>query len=184
MISDLFQFVRELVLLAAGAGIAWWCWDAFKTRRTSRDEAARAALSAERRTADARQLQERIEARLGAIANRLDELASRSAAQDELASDKVRIHALLQATTDPYLSFDEIERALSAPDPQLSGAEASPDTGTNSADRHPPLSGDRLRRALIELVRDGAAAQMDRDRYFIASDYETGDDVGEQLQQR
>ncbi len=177
MISALFHIIRELVLLAAAAGIAWWCWDAFKSRTARRDDAARAALTADRQAADVKLMAERIEARLAAIAMRLDEMTARGSGEDRLAADKVRVHALLQSTTDPFLSFEEIERALSGPDTPVadpSSAEADPGQTVGT-----PLAANRLRRVLIELVRDGAAAQMDRDRYFIASDYETGEDDGE-----
>ena len=50
-----------------------------------------------------------------------------------------------------------------------------PDTATEAGETAEPLAGDHLRRLLIDLVSDGVVAQLDRDRYFIASDFEASD---------
>ena len=83
-------------------------------------------------------------------------------ARDRDASDVLtaRVHALLHASRDPFLGFDEIRAGL-----------ASADAGAALASR--VESDIDLRRALIRLIADKAIAQLAGDRYFIASDFET-----------
>lgn len=165
MVLGFLHLVRELVFLAAAVGIAWWCWDTLRNRAGRRDEVAQARLAAERQAADLKLVAERLEARFAEISGRLEAIATLGAKSDALAADKVRVHRLLQATTDSFLSFDEIERGL-ARDGSANGK------GNGNAVLE-PLQGDRLRHVLIVLVGDGVVSQMDQDRYLIASDYET-----------
>ena len=165
MLASLFDFVRDLAILAAALGIARWAWDWHSTSANRRDEAAKSAIADERWRADMRQWVATVESRLGEALGDRREAAARTGV-------KVRVHKLLQSTSDPYLSFGEIERAL-APSPITEAAAVATAGPASTPDA---VSGDALRSVLIELVGDGVIAQMDHDRYFIASDYETGDD--------
>lgn len=160
VLSFLFGVVREFVLLAASAGVAWWCWDQFRGAERRQDDNARGLLAAERQAADAMQLAVRLDDRTAAIADRLEEIAAAGREAEARAAAKSHVHALLQSTGDPFLSFSEIERAL------------DPADAVTAEPANPPLAGAALRRVLIELVGDGVVAQLDRDRYFIASDYD------------
>ena len=204
MLAALFDLVLEIAVFVAATGVAWWCWDQYRTSTERRDEAARLSLTAERQSADLRHLAEKLDERITAISSHLAELgqaahlaqsaqsaqssllaeARTKAARDEnarlaaMARDedtwmaaKVRVHRLLHSTTDPFLTFVEIERAL---DNVGRLADRAPPEEHGADGEDPPLAGNRLRRVLIELVSDGVVAQLDRDRYFIASDYETG----------
>ncbi len=193
MLAAWLEIVRDLAVLAAAAGVAWWCWDLYRTSTGRADEAARLSLTAERQSADLRRWAQTLDERTAAISAELTQLeqiarlaqsahvaqaalvaeAAAEAAREEDArmAAKVWVHRLLQATTDPFLSFVEIERALGNVG-RLAGQLATSEH--HAAVDGPPLAGDRLRRVLIELVSDGVVAQLDRDRYFIASDYETG----------
>ena len=168
MLAALFHFIRDLAFLAAATGLAWWCWEELRARAQRQDDAARVSLAAERQAADLKAWTERIDARLDGLTARLEEIAASTRESEARAAQKVRVHKLLQSTADPFLTFHEIERALA----QI-GRLAEVATGGDGPAR---LSGDDLRRVLIELVRDGAVAQLDRDRYFIASDYEAGNE--------
>lgn len=165
MLAMLFELTRDLAVFAAALGIARWTWDWHTTSAERRDDIAKAALAEERWRADMRQW-------AATIDKRIDAALGDRAAVEARADARVRVHKLLQSTDDPYLSFSEIEAALARGAP---GAATEP-----IEDRTPPTcaatSGEGLRRVLIELVGDGVIAQMDRDRYFIASDYETGED--------
>lgn len=165
LLASLFDFVRDLAILAAALGIASWAWEWHATSASRRDEAAKSAIADERWRADMRQWVATVESRLG------ETLGDRKEAEARIGV-KVRVHKLLHSTSDPYLSFGEIERALAnTPTSQVvSAMSASPPDA---------VSGDALRWVLMELVGDGVIAQMDHDRYFIASDYETGDDTGD-----
>ncbi len=188
MLAALFDLARDIAVMAAAAGVAWWCWDQYRTSTERGDHAAQAGLLAERQSADLKLWVEKLDERTTAISTHLAQLAQiaqlaqaaqtaqaaslaearsasasehsmrlANAAHDEEArmAAKVRVHRLLHSTTDPFLTFVEIEKAL-------------------GADDLAPIAGDRLRRVLIELVSDGVVAQLDQDRYFIASDYEAG----------
>ena len=169
MLASLFDFIRDLAILAAAVGIARWAWDWHTSRTERRNDAAMTALADDRWRTDARRWAGRIE-------NQLDELAGRQRDSEALTKAKVAIHKLLQSTIDPYLSFAEIEAALSrarSPEPAMSAAGETP-VAVAVADTS-NLAGDALRRVLIEMVGDGVIAQLDRDRYFIASDFEAGE---------
>lgn len=188
MLAALFDLARDIAVMAAAAGVAWWCWDQYRTSTERADQAAQAGLLAERQSADLKLWVEKLDERTTAISTHLAQLAQiaqlaqaaqtaqaaslaeaksasasehsmrlANAALDEEArmAAKVQVHRLLHSTTDPFLTFVEIEKAL-------------------GADDLAPIAGDRLRRVLIELVSDGVVAQLDQDRYFIASDYEAG----------
>ena len=173
LLIALIDFLRELAIFAAATGIAWWAWDHYRNTPVRRDDAARLQLAAERQAADLKQwtarLDERVDERIGGLAVHLEELMAARRAAEHRTVAQVRVHRLLQATTDPFLTFAEIERAL---------ANVGRFTGALADDTEPPekLEGDALRRVLIELVGNGVITQLDRDRYFIASDYETGED--------
>jgi hypothetical protein len=173
LLGYLIEFLRDLALLAAASGVAWWCWDQWRDRAARRDEAARLQLAAERQAADLKMWIDRLDARTAGMADRLEEIAAQGRAAEARAAGKLRVHRLLQATSDPFLSFTEIERAMG----QLGDfAGALTGDGPTPESAAEPLAADALRRVLIELVSDGVVAQLDRDRYFIASDYEAGDD--------
>ena len=168
MLGSLFDFLRDLAILAAAVGVAKWAWDWYTGSTERRDEAARTALAEERWRTDMRQWAERLE-------KRIDALAAPDAEAEARNKAKIAVHKVLQSTTDPYLSFAEIESALAraafvervvaAGDTEVAAAVGEPDS----------IKGDALRRVLIELVGGGVIAQLDRDRYFIASDFETGE---------
>jgi hypothetical protein len=212
LLAALFDLARDIAVVAAAAGIAWWCWDQYRTSTERGDQTARLGLTAERQSADMKLWAEKLDARTTAISAHLEQLAklahaaqaaqtaqlaqaallaeARAAsagdlkmrrleatrADDARSAAKVRVHRLLHSTTDPFLSFVEIERALGSDrhSPDEDAAGETEDTGEIAV-----LVGDRLRSVLIELVCDGVVAQLDRDRYFIASDYETGDGESE-----
>ncbi len=165
LLASLFDFVRDLAILAAALGIARCAWDWHTTSASRRDEAAKSAIADERWRADMRQWVATLESRLGEALGDRREAAAR-------ASVKVRVHKLLQSTSDPYLSFGEIEKALVA-SPVAETAAVATTEGPATPDA---VSSDALRSVLIELAGDGVIAQMDHDRYFIASDYETDDE--------
>lgn len=165
MLGLLIEFLRDIAVLAAASGVAWWTLREFATRSLRQDEAARAQLAADRRGADLMQLAGHLEQRLSSISRHVDDLATAERAADARWHGKIRVHALLQSTADPFLSFAEIHQALST--------SASPD---DLAETEPTtITGENLRRILIELVGDGVIAQLDKDRYFIASDFEAAD---------
>lgn len=173
MLGYLIEFLRDIALLVAASGVAWWCWDQWRDGGTRRDEAARLHLVAERQAADLKMWIDRLDARMSGMADRLDEVASHGRAAEARAAGKLRVHRLLQATTEPFLTFSEIERAM-GPLGHFAGALTGDGPTPEAAAE--PLAGDALRRVLIDLVSDGVVSQLDRDRYFIASDYEAGDD--------
>ena len=177
LLAALFDFLRDFAVLAAASGIAWWTWDHYRSRLARHDEAARTATAAEREAADRRQSADRLDQRLAGIAARLDEIAAGSCAAEARAATKLLVHRLLHATSDPFLTFVEIERALGKVG-RLAGAlpdSSNEKAGEEPADADALLAVDGLRRVLIEMVGDSVIAQLNRDRYFIASDYETGD---------
>lgn len=163
----LFEFLRDLAVLAAASGVAWWTWREYATHASLQDDAAKVQIAAERREADLMILAQRLEQQVGSVAEHVSALAAASQETDACWAAKVRVHALLQSTDDPFLSFSEIESAL---------AEEPAAAGRGDGDTLP--SGDRLRRVLIDLVGDGVVAQLDRDRYFIATDFEAGETSG------
>lgn len=173
MLAALIDLVRDIALLAAATGVAWWCWEQFRTAASRSDEVARAGLAAERQAADLKQWAGISDTRSELIAFHLGELVAAEQAKDAIAADKVRVHRLLQASTEPFLTFSEIERVLANVGRH---ASALPTIVPEPSGPVEPVVGDRLRRVLIELVSDGVVAQLDRDRYFIASDYETAGD--------
>jgi hypothetical protein len=173
VLYSLVLLARDLAVLAAAALAAKWIWDNSQAAPLRRDEEARDRLQAERLSTDLGQRAARIEALMVDISTRLDEVLGREREAEQRAADKLRIHRLLHATSDPFLSFAEVEAAL-AREPAASASSAGdPDQVGNTADA---ISGDRLRRALMELVGDGVVAQLDGDRYFVSTDFETGDD--------
>ena len=172
VLASVFEFIRDLAILAAALGIARWAWDWHRGTAGRRDEAAKSAMDQERWHADLRRWTDKIDARAVQLEGRLDVLVAGQQGVEARAAAKVRVHELLQSTTDPYLSFAEIEAAL-----QRSRMAEPPaaEPGAQRADPAGGLSGEALRRVLIELVGEGVIAQLDRDRYFIASDYDVGD---------
>lgn len=172
MLAALFYLIRDVAFLAAAAGVAWWCWQQFRNTEILRNEAAAAALTRDREARELKVWREGLDARLADLASRLEGLSLTERSNEERAVAKVRVHRLLQSTTDPFLTFSEIERSLrDVGRPEGVAPADSPRPESQGAH----LEGDALRRILIELVSDGVVAQMDRDRYFIASDFEAGD---------
>jgi hypothetical protein len=168
LLGSLFDFLRDLAILAAAVGVAKWAWDWHTGTTERRDEAARTALAEERWRTDVRQWAERLE-------KRLDAVAAPHAETEARLKTKIAVHKVLQSTADPYLSFAEIESAL-ARAAFVERAVAAGNTEVAAEVGEPEsIKGDDLRRVLIELVGDGVIAQLDRDRYFIASDFETGE---------
>ena len=161
MLVSLFEFIRDLAVLAAAAGIAKWAWDQHTLGPRRRDEEARAAMEADRLRADTRQWAGRLEALGVDISTRLDEVLGRQRDGELRAQAEVRVHKLLHQSSEHYLTFAEIEAALAG-----QTAAAGPDAE--------PLAGEALRRVLIGLLSAGVIAQLEGDRYFIASDYEAG----------
>ena len=172
LLFSLLDLLRDRLVMAAAAGIAWWGWENYRDRQGRHDDAARTLLIAERQAADLELWTGLIDRRTAAMAGRLDEIAAAGRLAETRAAAKVRVHRLLQSTTDPFLTFAEIERALGQVG-RLAGV--LPDTATEAGETAEPLAGDHLRRLLIDLVSDGVVAQLDRDRYFIASDFEASD---------
>lgn len=173
MLTALFYLVRDLAMLAAAVGISWWCWEQYRSRKTRMDETVRASLAAERQSTDLRQWMQIFDGRTEAIATAVAAMAATGREKEVIADAKVRVHRLLQSTTDPFLTFAELERGLANVGRLATSIATSEGTAPPAAG---PLSGDLLRRVLIDLVSDGVVAQLDRDRYFIASDFEAGAD--------
>ena len=177
LLAVLFESLRDLAVLAAATGVAWWCWEQYRVTPRQRDEAARESLTAERKAADLSRLLGQMDERLASIAASIEQLATPDRDQQERQHTKVRVHRLLHDSTDPFLTFAEIEQGLRR-DRELGlaliGDAAEPEVASGAGSGHGGAAyGDGLREILIELVRDGVVAQLDRDRYFIASDYET-----------
>lgn len=139
MIGWLWDFIRELAVLAAAGGIAKWAWDQHVDRGLRRDQEAERALDQGRLKAE------------------------RQAAEDRMRL-KVRIHKLLHATSEPFLTFAELRQALAQGEP------ASP-------------AEDLLRRCVMELVSDGCAGQMEGDRYYVGGEFEPEEGSSEPGQQ-
>jgi hypothetical protein len=175
VLYSLVLLTRDLAVLAAAALVAKWVWDQLQSAPRRRDDEARDRLQAERLQADLGQRAARLEALMVDISTRLDEVVGREREAELRAADKIRIHRLLHATSDPFLSFAEIEEALASQraGPASTAEDADGPRGDDAADA---ISGDRLRRAMMELVGDGTVAQLEGDRYFVSSDFETGDD--------
>lgn len=162
----LIEFLRDVAVLAAATGVAWWAWREYAAGSARMDEAAKAQIASDRRATDLLQIAQRLEQQMSSIGRHMSELAVAEEATRTRWNDKLRVHQLLQSTTDPFLSFAEIEQALSG----VAASQPEQDVTEGS-----PPSGDRLRRAIIELVGDGVIAQLDKDRYFIASDFEANE---------
>ena len=123
--------------------------------------------------ADLRQRAARLESFAAELATRLDELIGKARDSELRARLKSRIHGMLHATTDPYLSFAEIAAAMRAAGEPFDVGGA----GSEPASDGPITQRDvELRRALIELIEAQAIAQLAGDRYFIASEFETDAD--------
>jgi len=149
VIYSILVFLRDVALLAAATGIAWWTWDRRAGALHRQNEEASVRMAAERAAADARQSAARLETLAGQISAALDELAASARASEARANAKADIHRLLHATSEPFLTFAEIRSGL-------------PDHLDDLA----------VRRMLIDLTADGVVAQLEGDRYFIASDYD------------
>ena len=163
----LFEFIRDLAVLAAAVGIAKWAWDQHSQAPRLRDAQALAGIEAERTRADLKQWGARMEALGIDLSTRLEEIALRTRVAEERAALEARIHRLLQTTRDPFLTFAEIRDGLANASPEAGASVAAIATTEGLQDTE-----ETLRRALIELIADDAIAQLDHDRYFIASDFE------------
>ena len=160
LLGSLFLVLRDLAILAAGTGIAWWAWDQRANAPRRRDEEASARMATERLWADQRQWAAKMQALGIDISTRLDELLGRQRDAEVRSGHKVRVHRVLHATGEPFLTFAEIRDGLAA------------DARSGPAQSDAALTVDELRRVLIELAADGVIAQLEHDRYFIASDYD------------
>jgi hypothetical protein len=175
VVATLVEFIRDCAVLAGAVGVAWWCWEQFRSGAARRDEAARSMIAAERQAADFKQWAALIDLRTAAMTDRLDEMAVAAREAESRMVAKVRVHRLLQSTSDPFLTFAEIENAMAQLDDIVEAAKDATAIEEGTPGRRVLPAGNELRRVLIELVGDGVIAQLDRDRYFIASDYEAGD---------
>lgn len=149
MIYSILVFLRDAALLAAATGVAWWAWDLRTSAQRRQNEEASARMASERAAADARRSAERLEALALQIASALEETAAAARAGEARVHVKAAVHRLLHAAKEPFLTFAEIREGL-------------PDQLDDTA----------VRRILIELTADGVVAQLEGDRYFIASDYD------------
>lgn len=155
VLYSLLVLLRDLAILAGATGLAWWAWDRRNNVIDERNEEAAARSAAERAAADARQSAARVEALAARVAAALEDTAAASRAGEGRAAAKAEIHRLLHASKEPFLTFAEIRAAL------------------------PGEMGDpAIRRLLIELTADRVVAQLEGDRYFIASDYDADEDDG------
>jgi hypothetical protein len=145
----LWDFVRELAILAAAVGIAKWTYDQHASSRERRDEEARRLLEEGRARADLKAFEE-------AILIEVREHMERARRAEDRAGLKVRIHRLLHAADDPYLTFAEIREGLAR----------------EAEEGRPAVGEDDLRRSLMELVAERCVAQMEGDQYFVGGDYE------------
>ena len=163
-LAAFFTFLRDVSIFAASVGVALWAWDRRLHAATRANSSARSAMERERLEADTRQWQARMEAISEQVSLRLQAMAAAARDTERTGQLKLQIHALLQATRDPFLTFAELRDALTR----------SPDVVSHTAiaDVGPAASDADIRGALIALVADRAVAQLDRDRYFIASDFE------------
>lgn len=139
----IWDFVRDAAILAAAVGLAKWSWDQHISASERRDHEARQEIQEERARTEQKAYQDAM----------LAEVRSR----EERSQLKVRIHRLMHASADPFLSFAEIRDGLA------DGGQAPP-------------GDDTLRRVVIELVAERVVAQMERDRYFVGGDYEADDE--------
>lgn len=122
------------------------------------DAQSRAMAIAVDQARETKEAAARLEARVEALGREVATIASDRRERQARRGLEVQIHALLHATNDPFLAFDEIRDELAA-----------------SAQDKDGLAADELRYVLMSMVKDRVIAQLDRDRYFIASDFETDD---------
>ena len=99
------------------------------------------------------------------FAARQEESVDRQRDREARMAQKVRLHSVLQASKEPYLTFAELKSTTMGHPAANGGA-----TLFDGVDE------DGFRRLLIELVAEGVVAQMEGDRYFIASDFDTDED--------
>ncbi len=157
----LLEVLRDLAIVVGvvAAGLTLRHWLAVSDARRvealqlSTDDQHRATLATTR-----------LEARLDTLSRDIAALAGPVREAGSRTAARVAVHSMLHATRDPFLSFQEIERALKQPAPGQTAV---------AADAAP--QGEQLRLVLMDLVRDRVIAQLDGDRYFIASDFETDD---------
>lgn len=142
-IGWLWDFVREAAVLAAAVGLAKWAWDQHNGAAERRDIEARVAMEEGRARAELKAYQ--------------DAVQGETRAREERSQLKVRIHRLIHASADPFLTFAELRDGVGR------GGEALPEEGL-------------LRRALMELVAERSVAQMERDRYFVGGEYEADEE--------
>lgn len=142
-IGWIWDFLRDAAILAAAVGLAKWSWDQHKAGGERRDNEARRAIEESRAWSEQKAYQ--------------DAMLAMARSKEERAQLKLRIHRLMHASRDPFLTFAEIRDGLAE------GGHSSPTDET-------------LRRAVIELVAERVLAQMEGDRYFVAGDYEAEDE--------
>lgn len=154
MLFYLLEFLRDVAIIAAAgiASLAAWRWLGAAAARD-------AALARQLEIAElAVKTQQDSAGHLSQLAG--DAQVRRVAEQRtaEALRFKVDVHRLLHATSDPYLTFAELESEIA----KLS---------TNAP------HGAELRGLLIEMLAAGVIAQLDGDRYFIASEFETSEEA-------
>ena len=185
-LGAVFEFVRDLAVLCAAAGVARWAWADHVEAPARRDAQARAGIDRERQAADLRQWAGRMEAHALAVATRLDDGLAHTREAEARGLLAVRIHHMLQTTTDPFLTFAEIRDGLAGPvaasteavQPDEAATPATTPAVTPVAVMPAAVTETILRRALLGLIADGAVTQLSGDRYFIASDFEAAEDDG------
>lgn len=145
----IWELIRELAIVAAAVGIAKWAWDQHR-------------LSGERHDGQARQAMEEARARTELKAYQ-DTMLAQARAAEERQRLKVHIHRLLHASSEPFVSFEEIRQRLASD----GGSQPVPD---------PEI----VRQCLMELVAERCIAQIEHDRYFVGADFEA-DDIADEM---
>ena len=163
MLLGVLDIVKDLAIVVAAIAGAAVAWEWLKSAQSRGETAAKALTLAGERASEAREIAARLQSHAAAVAQYIDASRAKQSEKEVRILVQVRVHAMLQATRDPFLTFDEIERALAA-EPTIDGPAVAPP---------PACRGPELRRVLMAMVRDRVIAQLDRDRYFIASDFET-----------
>ena len=163
MLWGILEFIRDIAILAAAVGIAKWTWDQHSRRLSDQEHTDRIA---EARTREIAELQAaasgwgtKMETFATGITAQLDELVQRQREMQDREILRLAIHRVLHETKDHFLTIKEIADIVATSAPHL-----------------PTPHEAEIRHALISLIADGVVAQMEGDRYFVATDYEADDD--------
>ena len=160
----MLEIVRDLAVTIAAVGVAWWAWDRYSGAARRQDEAAQDRTARDRLGADLRQAGARMEALAVDISTRLDEVLGRGRDAEARSAVKIAVHRVLMASKEPFLTFTEVRDGLAR--------------GAGGSAPATPVDEAELRRCLMELVADAVVAQLERDRYFIASDFDADEAPG------